>query len=95
MYKRQDKAVFELLNLIAVYPVEDEHKLCDKDGNVLPDVFLLPAGSTVIDLAHTIHRQMAENLKSARCWGTGVHDGQNVHRTHVLCDKDIIELHFS
>ena len=25
----------------------------------------------------------------------GVYDGQNAQRTHVLNDKDIIELHFS
>ena len=54
----------------------------------------LPAGSTVHDLARTIHRELAEKLKSAKCWGTGVHDGQNVHLTHVLHDKDIVELHF-
>ncbi|MHC4125844.1 MAG: TGS domain-containing protein, partial [Planctomycetota bacterium] len=55
----------------------------------------LPAGSTVMDLAMAVHRQLAEKLKSARIWGTGVHPGQNVQRTHILNDKDIIELHFS
>jgi ribosome-interacting GTPase 1 len=54
----------------------------------------LPAGSTVTDLAHVVHRQLAEKLKSARIWGAGVHDGQNTQRNHVLNDKDIIELHF-
>jgi len=61
----------------------------------MTEPFTLPVGSTVMDLATTVHRQLAEKLKSARIWGTGVHDGQNVHRTHVLNDKDIIELHFS
>jgi ribosome-interacting GTPase 1 len=37
---------------------------------------------------------LAEKLKSAKCWGTGVYDGQNVHLDHVLHDKDIVELHF-
>ncbi len=59
------------------------------------DPFTLRAGSTVLDLAHTIHRELAEKLKSARLWGTGVHDGQNVHKTHILHDKDIVELHFA
>ena len=56
--------------------------------------FVLPAGSTVMDLAEAVHRQLAKKLKFARAWGTGVHDGQNVHRSSVLSDKDIIELHF-
>ncbi|MGI0001782.1 MAG: YchF-related putative GTPase, partial [Nitrososphaeraceae archaeon] len=34
--------VFNLLKLIVVYPVEDELKLTDKRGNVLPDAQLLP-----------------------------------------------------
>ena len=61
----------------------------------MTEPFTLPVGSTVMDLAIQIHRQLAEKLKSAKIWGTGVYDGQNVHRTHVLNDKDIIELHFS
>lgn len=60
-----DKAVFDLLGLIAVYPVEDENKLTDKDGNVLPDVFLLPKGSTVIDLAYKVHSDLAEGFIKA------------------------------
>ena len=58
------------------------------------DPFTLPAGSTVQDLAAAIHRELAEKLKSARIWGTGVYDGQNVHLSHVLTDKDVVELHF-
>jgi ribosome-interacting GTPase 1 len=56
--------------------------------------FTMPAGSTVQDLAQAIHRQLAEKLQSARIWGTGVYDGQNVQLSHVLHDKDIVELHF-
>src|SRR3712207_9100710 len=31
-------ACFKLLRMVAVYPVEDEFKLTDKKGNILPDV---------------------------------------------------------
>jgi ribosome-interacting GTPase 1 len=58
------------------------------------DPFTMPEGATVHDLARTIHRELAEKLKNARIWGTGVYDGQNVHLTHVLHDKDVVELHF-
>ncbi|MEA2054504.1 MAG: redox-regulated ATPase YchF [Candidatus Thermoplasmatota archaeon] len=57
-----DKAVFDMLDLIAVYPVEDDHHLTDKKGNVLPDVFLLPEGSTAIDLAYKVHTDLGERF---------------------------------
>ncbi|KPL24648.1 MAG: hypothetical protein AMJ75_03255 [Phycisphaerae bacterium SM1_79] len=80
---------FSLLGIIRVY-AKPPGKAADMD-----EPFTLPAGSTVMDLAVAIHRQLAEKLQAARIWGTGVYDGQNVQLTHVLNDKDIIELHFS
>jgi ribosome-interacting GTPase 1 len=81
--------LFDQLKIIRVYA---------KPPGEQPDMnepFTLPQGATVMDLASTIHRELAEKLKFARIWGTGVYDGQNTQRTHVLNDKDIIELHFS
>jgi ribosome-interacting GTPase 1 len=59
----------------------------------LGDPFYLSAGQTVLDLAFRIHKDVGRNLAFARLWGEGVHDGQNVHRDHVLHDGDIVELH--
>ena len=83
------KKFFELLGIIRVY-AKPPGKPAD-----MTEPFTLPVGSTVMDLATDIHRQLAEKLKFARIWGTGVYDGQNTQRNHVLNDKDIIELHFS
>ncbi|MHC4624724.1 MAG: GTPase, partial [Planctomycetota bacterium] len=80
---------FRLLKIIRVY-AKPPGKKPDMD-----EPFTLPAGSTVMDLAGAVHRQLAENLRFARIWGTGVYDGQNAPRNHVLHDRDIIELHFS
>ena len=44
-------------------------------------------------MAALVHRDFAQNLKSARIWGTGAFDGQTVKRDHVLHDKDVVELH--
>lgn len=55
--------------------------------------FTVTAGSTIEDLAHEIHRDLASRLKFARIWGTGVYDGQTVRRDHVLQDADVVELH--
>jgi len=81
--------LFKLLGIIRIYS-KPPGKPAD-----MTDPFTLPVGSTVMDLATTVHRQLAEKLRFARIWGTGVYDGQNTQRNHVLNDKDIIELHFS
>ena len=83
------EALFKLLGIIRVY-TKPPGKKAD-----MSEPFTLAAGSTVMDLATAIHRELAEKLKFARIWGTGVYDGQNTQRHHVLNDKDIIELHFS
>jgi len=54
--------LFNLLRLIVVYPVEDELKLIDKKGNVLPDSHLLPTNSTPRDLAHKIHAELGKGF---------------------------------
>jgi len=80
---------FNLLGIIRIYA---------KPPGKKPDMnepFTLPAGSTVMGLASPIHRELAEKLKLARIWGTGVHPGQNFQLNHILNDKDIIELHFA
>ena len=81
--------IFRLLDIVRIYAKKPGHEVDMKDP------FVLHNGSTVADLAQLIHKELAEKLKTARCWGSGVHDGQNVHKTHILNDKDIIELHFA
>jgi ribosome-interacting GTPase 1 len=55
--------------------------------------FTCLAGSTLVEMAALVHRDFADNMKSARIWGSGLFDGQSVGREHVLRDKDIVELH--
>jgi len=81
-------AIFRLLNVIRIY-AKKPGKPVDRDAP-----FILPVGATVHDMAHLVHRELAEKLKSARVWGGSVHDGQQVHATHVLTDKNVVELHF-
>jgi ribosome-interacting GTPase 1 len=80
-------AIYRFLNVIRVYT---------KQPGKPPDLtspFTCPVGSTLVEFAGLVHRDFAENLKSARIWGTGVFDGQTVKRDHVLHDKDVVELH--
>ncbi|MDH3764270.1 MAG: redox-regulated ATPase YchF [Nitrosopumilus sp.] len=58
-------AIFDSLKLIVVYPVEDETKLTNKDGVILPDTKLLPQDSTAKDLAGLIHADIAKGFLHA------------------------------
>ena len=55
--------------------------------------FIVPRGSNVMDVARKIHREFADNLKSARVWGSGKFDGQIVDVEHIVEDEDILEIH--
>ncbi len=57
-----NETVFNLLDLIVVYPVEDENKFSDKNGRILPDAFLLKRGSTPKDLAFMVHTDIGKGF---------------------------------
>ncbi len=63
--KALNTAVFNVLGMIAVYPVADEKRLTDTEGRVLPDVYLLPRNATVLDLASAIHSDIAKKAMFA------------------------------
>jgi ribosome-interacting GTPase 1 len=79
--------VYRLLDVVRVY-TKAPGKPADRDRP-----FTTPAGSTVLDVARLVHRDVADQFKYARIWGTGVFDGQTVGREHVVHDGDLLELH--
>ena len=79
--------LFNFLRLIRVYTKEPGKK-ADLDSP-----YTLPVGSTVLQLAVSVHREFEQTLKSARIWGSGKYEGIYVKRDHVLQDKDVVELH--
>jgi ribosome-binding ATPase YchF (GTP1/OBG family) len=81
-------AVFKLLKMNAIYPVADAEKLTDKHGRVLPDVYLMPTGSTVEELAKTIHSDLVKGLVYAVDVRTGLHLPTN----YVLHDRDVLSI---
>ncbi len=83
-----NKAVFELLQLIVVYPVEDENKYTDHSGNVLPDAILIKKGSTAIDLAAAIHTDLASSM----LYAIDARKKMRIAKEHVLNDNDIIRI---
>ncbi len=82
-------AVFDYLHYIAVFP-GGVNKLSDSDGNVLPDVFLLPPGSTALDFAFTLHTDMGRGFIKA----VDVKQKKPIGKDHPLQHRDVIELFF-
>jgi ribosome-binding ATPase YchF (GTP1/OBG family) len=83
-----NKAVFELLNYIAVYPVGDAGKLEDKDGNVLPDVFLVPQGTTALDLAFKIHTDIGKKFIGA----IDARTKKKLGKEYLVKNNDVLEI---
>jgi len=80
--------IFDVLKLIVVYPVEDDTKLCNKDGQVLPDARLLPINSTAKDLAQTVHADLAKGFLHA----IDVKTKQRIGADHQLQNGDVIKI---
>lgn len=78
---------FELLNIIRVF-TKSPGKPADMDTPLT-----ISAGGTVEDLALQIHEDLARNLKHARLWRRGDHDGQIIGRDYRLREGDVVELH--
>ena len=57
-------AVFDLLKYLAIFPAS-ANKLGDSKGNILPDCFLLPSGSTALDFAFYLHTDFGKNFIKA------------------------------
>jgi ribosome-binding ATPase YchF (GTP1/OBG family) len=83
-----EKAVYELLDLMVVYPVEDENKLTDHDGNVLPDAFLIKKGSTARELAYKVHTDLGDKFVRA----INARTKRVIGADQELVDGDIIKI---
>jgi ribosome-binding ATPase len=83
-----EHAVFERLKLIPVYPVEDEGKWTDKDGNILPHAHLIPDGSTARDLAFKVHTDLGNHFIRA----IDAKHRRVVSADHKLVAGDVIKI---
>jgi hypothetical protein len=83
-----NRAVYELLDMIVVYPVEDENHFCNKQGDVLPDAFLMKKGSTPHDLAFQVHTDIGKGF----LYAVDARTKMRIKENHVLKDGDIIKI---
>jgi ribosome-binding ATPase len=83
-----NEAYFSLLKAVVVFPVEDERKLSDKKGMVLPDAYVMRGGSTAMDLARTVHSELAEGF----LYAIDARTGMRLAADYVLKNRDIIKI---
>lgn len=81
------REVYWHLDIIRVYT-----KAPGKEPD-LQEPVVLKKGSTIEDVALSIHKDFAAKLKYARIWGSGRFGGQMVKRDYELSEGDVIELH--
>lgn len=83
-----NSAIFDVLDYIVVYPVEDENKLTDSYGNVLPDAFLMKRGQTAKDLAYRVHSDIGNGFLFA----IDVRSKKRLGENYVLSNGDVIKI---
>ncbi|MBI2183916.1 MAG: redox-regulated ATPase YchF [Thaumarchaeota archaeon] len=83
-----NSAYLDLWGGIVVYPVEDENKLSDRKGNVLPDAYVVKKGSTAKDLASKVHSELGRTFLYALNAKTGVRLGAD----YEMQDSDVVKI---
>lgn len=82
------ETIIQKLDIVRVYTKLPNKKEADYDRP-----FTLRRGGTLLDVAEMVHRDIAENFKYARVWGTGVIGGSQLKGDYVVHDKDVVEIH--
>ncbi len=82
-----NKAVFNLLGHIAVFPVATS-KLTDKDGNTLPDCFLVPKNTNPQQFAYRVHTEIGDNFIKA----INIKTKLPIAKDAYLNNRDVVEI---
>jgi len=81
------KEIYRSLDILRVYT-----KIPGKEPDLTEPV-ILKKGSTIEDVALSVHKDFVAKLRYARIWGSGKFDGQMVKRDYKVSEGDVIELH--
>jgi ribosome-interacting GTPase 1 len=81
------KEIYQLLDIIRVYT-----KTPGREPDFTEPV-ILKKGSTVEEVALSVHKDFVAKLRYAKIWGSGKFDGQMVKRDYQVSEGDVIELH--
>ena len=84
-----DNVLFEQLNHIVVFPVQDETQWTDGDGKILPDALVVPSAISAKNLAYKVHTDLGEGFIR----GVDGRTKRTVGSDHELSDGDILKIH--
>ena len=82
------EAIYQALDVVRIYTKQPNKREADMEKP-----FTVRRGETLLSVAELIHKDLVENFKSARVWGSEVHPGTTVKGDYVVRDKDIVEIH--
>lgn len=84
-----DTVLFDELDHIVVYPVQDENRWTDGDGKVLPDAFVVPSGIQAKALAYKVHSDLGDGFIR----GVDGRSRRVVGSDHEMQDGDVLKIH--
>ena len=87
--KLLDEVLFDQLDHIVVYPVQDETHWVDGDGRVLPDALVVPLGLHAKALAGRVHT----DLEAGFIRGVDGRTRRVVGADHEMSDGDVLKIH--
>ena len=83
-----NRAVYEMMGMITVFPVENESHWVDGKGNKLPDAYLMPSGSTPRDLAYEVHTDIGEGY----LYAIDARSNRRISEEYGLKEGDVIKI---
>ncbi|MBW6451502.1 MAG: redox-regulated ATPase YchF [DPANN group archaeon] len=83
-----NRAAYDLLDYIVVYPVENENKYTNTKGDVFPDALLVKKGTTAKQLAFKVHTDIGANF----IYAVDCRKHIRIKADQVLEDRDIIRI---
>ena len=83
-----DTVVYDVLDHLTAYPVEDDTHWTDAQGRMLPDAHLLPSGSTPVNLAYAVHSDIGDGYIHA----VDAREGRRISDDHELSEGDVVKI---
>ncbi|MFB1005640.1 MAG: YchF-related putative GTPase [Candidatus Poseidoniaceae archaeon] len=84
-----DTVLFDELDHIVVYPVQDEARWTDGDGKILPDAFVVPSAILAKALAYKVHSDLGDGFIR----GVDGRSRRVVGSDYELQDGDVLKIH--
>ena len=83
-----NRLIYDIMNKITVFPVENETHWTDAKENVLPDAYLMSRGSTPKDLAYEVHTEIGDGY----IYAIDARSNRRISENYELKEGDVIKI---